>query len=131
MASQLLTPSVHVGYWQVKMRGQGMDERRTSRRIPVTFRASFARVSFGTGEGTIVDLGVGGCRVESVTLVPVTTYLELRLEVSLMGPPILVDLATVRWVRDRQLGLEFLSLRPEHQARLLCIIEQAHSSDQG
>jgi hypothetical protein len=102
-----------------------MEERRTSRRIPVTFQASFAPASVGTGEGTIVDLGFGGCRVESATLVPVSTYLELRLEVSLMGPPIVVDLAAVRWVREGHLGLEFLSLRLEHQARLQQIVEQA------
>lgn len=104
-----------------------MEERRTSRRIPVTFRASFAPVSVGTGEGTIVDLASGGCRVESPTLVPVTTYLELRLQVSLQGPPILVDLAAVRWVRGRHLGIEFLRLEPEHQARLQRIVDQAHS----
>ena len=85
-----------------------MDERRTSRRIPVTFRASFAPTSMGTGEGMIVDLATGGCRIESSALVPVTTYLELRLQVSLKDPLILVDLAAVRWVQGGQLGIEFL-----------------------
>jgi PilZ domain-containing protein len=103
-----------------------MGERRTSRRIPVTFRARFAPVSVGTNEGTIVDLAPGGCRVESPIIVPVNTYLELRLEVSLQDPPILVDLAAVRWIRGGHLGVEFLSLRPEHQARLLRIVDQAH-----
>jgi len=56
----------------------------------------------------------------------VTTYLELRLELSLGEPPILVELAAVRWVRGSQMGVEFLSLRPEHQARLLGILDQAH-----
>lgn len=103
-----------------------MDERRTSRRIPVTLRASFASISVGTGEGTIVDLTSGGCCVESPMLVPVTTYLELRLQVSLREPPILVDLAAVRWALGSHLGVEFLSLRPDHQARLQRIVEQSH-----
>lgn len=106
-----------------------MDERRTSRRIPVTFRASFAPVSVGTGEGTIVDLASGGCRIESQHQVPVTTYLELRLQVSPKDPLILVDLAAVRWVRGGHLGIEFLSLRPEHQARLQRMIERAQSGE--
>jgi len=55
----------------------------------------------------------------------VTTHLELRLELSLAERPILVDLAAVRWVRGSQMGVEFLSLRPEHQVRLLRIIDQA------
>lgn len=102
-----------------------MDERRTSLRIPVTFRASFSLVPVGTGEGTSVDLGPGGCRIESRDIVPVATYLELRLQVSREEPPILVDLAVVRWVRGSQLGVQFLTLQPEHQARLQRIVDQA------
>jgi hypothetical protein len=102
-----------------------MEERRTSRRIPVTFRVSFSPVSVGTREGTIVDLAPEGCRVESPIIVPINTYLELRLEVSLKDPPILVDLAAVRWIGGGHLGVEFLSLRTEHQARLQRIIDQA------
>jgi hypothetical protein len=54
----------------------------------------------------------------------VTTYLELRLEVSLKEPPILVDLAAVRWARGKQFGVQFLSLRREHQERLNRMIER-------
>ena len=57
--------------------------------------------------------------------VSVHTYLELRLHVSSTDIPIVVDLAAVRWVRDGHLGVEFLSMQPEHQARLQQIIEQA------
>ena len=101
-----------------------MEERRTARRIPVTFRASFSLRPEGAGEGTIVDLTPRGCCVESPIPVPVTTHLELRLELSLGERPILVDLAAVRWVRGSHMGVEFLSLRPEHQVRLLRIIDQ-------
>jgi hypothetical protein len=107
-----------------------MDERRTSRRIPVTFRASFSPITVGTGEGTIVDLAPGGCRVETTRLVPVTTYLELRLEVSLREPPIVVNLAAVRWARGNHLGIEFLSIETQHQARLQRIVERAQPGDE-
>ena len=102
-----------------------MNERRTSQRIPVAFPVNFAPVSVGAGEGTVVDLASRGCRINSPTRVPVTTYLELRLQVSLQEPPIQVDLANVRWARGSQLGVEFLNLRPEHEARLQRIIEQS------
>jgi len=72
-----------------------------------------------------VDLTPRGCCVESPIPVPVTTHLELRLELSLGERPILVDLAAVRWVRGSQMGVEFLSLRPDYQARLLGILDQA------
>jgi len=107
-----------------------MDERRTSRRIPVTFRASFSPVTVGTGEGTIVNLAPGGCRVETARFVPITTYLELRLEVSLREPPIVVDLAAVRWTLGNHMGIEFLSLETQHQARLQRIIERAQPGDE-
>src|SRR5215475_12683456 len=104
-----------------------MDERRTSRRIPVTYRASFSPLTAtaGTREGTIVDLAPEGCRIETARFVPVTTYLELRLEVSLREPPIVVDLATVRWALGNHLGIAFVSLETQHLARLQQIVEQA------
>ncbi len=101
-----------------------MEDVRLHTRIPVQFRASFTSVRVGTGEGAIVDLSPVGCRIESSEPVPVTTYLELRLEVSLKEPPILVDLAAVRWARGTQFGVQFLSLRREHQDRLNRVIEQ-------
>ena len=102
-----------------------MDERRNSRRIPITIRAPFASVFFSNGEGRIIDLAINGCRIETHMSVSVHTYLELRLHVSRTDIPIVVDLAAVRWVRDGHLGVEFLTMQPEHQARLQQIIEQA------
>jgi len=102
-----------------------MDERRTSRRIPITIRAPLASVFFSNGEGRIIDLAIGGCRIETLMHVSLHTYLELRLHVSRTDIPIVVDLAAVRWVRDGHLGVEFLSMSPEHRTRLQQVIEQA------
>jgi hypothetical protein len=105
-----------------------MAERRTALRIPVTFQANFSPVSIGKGEGTIVDLAPGGCRIETRFHVPITTYLEIRFHTSLKDPLILVDLAAVRWAKGGQLGIEFLSLQPEHQARLQRLIDRGQST---
>ena len=100
-----------------------MIERRSVKRIPVTFRGSFGSVSLGKHEGSICDLAMNGCRLISRVHVPVNTYLELWLRISPTAPPMLVELAAVRWARDRELGIEFLSLRPEQKVTLKEIIE--------
>ena len=97
--------------------------RRAIRRIPVSFLASFGPVSLGRQEGTIVDLTLKGCRLQTQAPVPVNTYLELWLQTSPTAPKIFVDLAAVRWTLDGHLGIEFLSLQPKHHAKLKQVIE--------
>jgi len=101
-----------------------MIDRRAAKRIPVTFHISFGPPSFGRHTGTISDLTLNGCRLESVAQIPVNSYLELWLEISPTDPRIFVDLAAVRWLKDQQLGIEFLSVRPEQKAQLERIIRQ-------
>ena len=101
-----------------------MIERRATKRIPVTFHISFGLPSFGRQTGTISDLTMNGCRLESQAQIPVNTYLEIWLEISPSDPRIFVDLAAVRWLKDMQLGIEFLSVRPEQKARLERIIRE-------
>jgi hypothetical protein len=105
-----------------------MLERRSVKRIPVIYRCSFGSVSLGKHEGSICDLAMKGCRLESPVPVRMNTYFELWLQVSPTAPRILVELATVRWGLDRQLGIEFLALRPEHKAKLKEILEWPSSS---
>ena len=106
-----------------------MTERRSAKRIPVTFRGNFGSVSLGKHEGSICDLAINGCRLISPVPVPVNTYLEVWLQISPTAPRILVELAAVRWARDHELGIEFLNLRPEHKAKLKEIIEWPSSSE--
>jgi PilZ domain-containing protein len=95
-----------------------MVERRAVGRIPVTFRASFGPTLAGLHEGTITDLTISGCRLESPAPIPVNTYLELWLQISPTVPRIVIELAAVRWARDGKLGVEFLGLQPEQRAQL-------------
>jgi hypothetical protein len=106
-----------------------MIDRRSVKRIAVTFRVSYGAVSLGKHEGSICDLAMTGCRLESTVPVPVHTYIELWLQISPTAPKILVDLAAVRWARDGQLGIEFLNVRPEHKAKLQEIIESPISNE--
>ena len=84
----------------------------------VHYQVSLSTTSAATGEGTLLDLSVDGCRMECAGQLSVNTYLSLRLLLASNEPPILVDLAAVRWVRDRHCGIQFLSIQPLQLSRL-------------
>ena len=56
--------------------------------------------------------------MECAGLLSVNNYLSLRLPLTSDEPPILVDLAAVRWVREMDCGIQFLSIQPAQLNRL-------------
>lgn len=113
-------------------------EHRQHPRFPVQFRSSFSSANLVSGEGNLVDLSIRGCRVISMTPVKSGTTLQLRVDVSDDEPPIQVKQAVVRWCRDRNFGVEFVSLIPDEWARLQHVVKElelepyqrAHASDE-
>ena len=96
-------------------------ELRAHPRIPVDLPVFFATPdSEGTGvkKGSMFNLSVGGCAVESVTTVETGTDIALFIQVPHQDTTIKVDQSAVRWVRFGEFGLEFLRLRPEERERL-------------
>jgi hypothetical protein len=87
-------------------------------RMKVHYHVSLSTTSTTTGEGLLQDLSAEGCRIECARPLPVNTYLSLRLLISPTEPPILVDLAAVRWVREKECGVHFLSVQPPQAERL-------------
>lgn len=66
----------------------------------------------------IVDLSAGGCRIDTRARIQPPSYLQLILTASNEDLPISIDLAVVRWVKEGQIGVRFLSLQAEQQKRL-------------
>ena len=99
-------------------------EQRQSPRFPVRFRSSFTSLNIVGGDGSIVDLSLRGCRVDSATEVRPGTSLELRIQTSEEEPPLQVQEAVVRWSRAEEFGLEFVTLVPEEWARLQHTVTQ-------
>jgi len=99
-------------------------ENRKDPRFPVQFRSSFSSANIVSGQGTLGDLSIRGCRIHSYIEVKAGTALQLRIEVSDDEPPIQVTQAIVRWHRDNIFGLEFLSLTPDEWARLQHIVKE-------
>jgi len=102
-----------------------MAERRSSRRISVSFRAQFTPLFSRDCEGSVIELTTQGCRIQTSFPIPVNSYLELRLQLSSRDLPIVIELAAVRWVRASQCGIEFLALQPPQRTRLNKAIEEA------
>jgi len=99
-------------------------ENRKDPRFPVQFRSSFTSTNVVTGEGTLGDLSIRGCRVFSLTEVKPGTTLELRVDVAEDEPPLQVNQAIVRWHREGSFGLEFVSMTPDEWARLQHVVKE-------
>jgi c-di-GMP-binding flagellar brake protein YcgR len=76
------------------------------------------------GEGDIVDLSIGGCRIESAVDVQPGVSLEVRIVTTGQESPIQIQQAIVRWKRGREFGLEFVTMGPGEWTRLQRTVEQ-------
>jgi hypothetical protein len=99
-------------------------EQRRDTRFPVEFRSSFSSANVVSGDGTLNDLSVRGCRVFSLIAMKPGTVLQLRIHVSDDEPPIQISQAVVRWFRARSFGCEFVNLTPDEWARLHHVIKE-------
>jgi hypothetical protein len=99
-------------------------ERREHRRIPVRLALSFSgdRVQ---GEGTLVDISMGGCLIHSTMLLGIDDIVYLRLMVAEQGPPLELA-AIVRSVGVR--GIRFKFLRAAREDKRLAEFLQAEGS---
>ena len=99
-------------------------EQRKSLRFPVKFRSSFSSIGIVGGEGSVVDLSIRGCRIESPIDVQPGASLEVRIEAREHEPPIQIQAAIVRWSRGREFGLEFEVITPTEWTHLRDFVEQ-------
>lgn len=99
-------------------------EQRKDLRFPVQFRSSFSSITMVGGDGNLMDLSIRGCRIESRTDVQPGASLEVRIMAMEHEPPIQIQQALVRWSREHQFGLEFVTLAPEEWARLQHSVKQ-------
>lgn len=96
-------------------------ERRSMPRFRVQFRTTFSS-STVLEQNWVVDLSLGGCRVESTTSVSPSLSVELQIHVPGHDSPLMIDGATVQWVREGTFGVGCLQLRETEQDRLRQVI---------
>lgn len=100
-------------------------ERREHFRIPVRLYLSFSGGKV-RGEGTVMDLSVGGCIIKSETHVRVDDIFYLEIVTDRNDPPLKVA-AMVRSVSQRGIAFKFLRAAQENK-RLLAFV-QARTTD--
>ena len=99
-------------------------EQRKNIRFRVQFRSSFSSIAMVGGEGSLVDLSLRGCRIESPTDVQPGASLELQIVAIEHEPPIKIQAAIVRWSRGGQFGLEFEVIASTEWVHLQDIVKQ-------
>ncbi|MGZ8383067.1 MAG: PilZ domain-containing protein [Nitrospira sp.] len=112
--------------------------RQHQRRVvPPTCLLSFARFALSItfsgdseGEGSVINLSIKGCKVESDAGVKVGDAMSLILLLSGGEAPTRVDLALVRWANGQCFGLEFVSLGTAEMNRLRTFLASAAGSKQ-
>ena len=98
--------------------------RRVPLHCPVWFRMEPAPPAQAIqGEGVVVDLSIRGCAVESVTPIPGSIRLQLRLRPTDSPEPIEIEHAVVRHVRGNRFGAEFVHMSLQDRGRLRRILE--------
>lgn len=100
-------------------------DRREHLRIPVRLYLSFSGGKV-RGEGTVLDLSMGGCIIKSETHVRVDDIFYLEISTGAHEPPLEVA-AMVRSVTQRGIAFKFLRAAQENK-RLLAFI-QAQTAD--
>lgn len=115
-ACQLCAHRFRAWQWGVRYPAQPVDRRRYER-LSVNFPMVFATDAVG-GNGTTLDISMGGCAFKTETPPPPGSIVPLQLHAPGLERPLVVDAAVVRSVRSKYVGAEFLRLLPEEQYRL-------------
>ena len=102
-------------------------EQRKFPRLPVSLP-----VYFGNGviaqSGTVLDISREGCRIRCPDVVPEVKYFQVEIRLDELQETLTVDLAVRRWSRDGSLGVEFIRMEPDQQARLLSVIRRCEEA---
>ena len=97
--------------------------------VPSPFPLSFTRVevpaSFSgdtEGNGVVSNLSMKGCKVDSETTVEPGDHISLSLTLPGDESPLVIELATVRWVIGHRFGLAFTRLGKTEDERLRQVV---------
>ena len=110
-----------------KVQGQSVmdlktEDRRATPRLRVQFRTTFSDATKVEGTGIVLDLSMGGCRIESPVLMVPGFSLELCIHVPDIDWPLRIEAASVQWVSGLLFGLAFFRMTETERERLEQVI---------
>jgi hypothetical protein len=105
------------------------EDRRAMPRLRVQFRTTFSTSSRLEGTGNMLDLSMGGCRIESPVTVEPGVSLELRIYAPDIEWPLMIEAASVQWVSGQTFGLAFFQITETEQQRLEQVVNDLMEGD--
>ncbi|MCC6140555.1 MAG: PilZ domain-containing protein [Nitrospira sp.] len=99
-----------------------MEHHRQCPRFDVNFESTFASDTLA-GQGTILNLSMGGCSIESNIALPTQSLVDLQVQLPDSPKPLQLEGSTVRWVRGNTFGLEFHALSEPDTIRLQQLLQ--------
>ncbi len=110
-------------------------DQRQLERFPVSCPAWFSvRQAQGPdleGDGTVTDLSMGGCGLETRFFFEPGMLLRLQIRTWEDQLPVKVESAVVRVVRPRTVGVEFLDIPPPEKQRLGLFVQSLFLINRG
>lgn len=98
-----------------------MGYERKATRFPVKFGSTFAGEHLA-GQGTITNLSMDGCSIESTIRLTVRSVVGLHIHLPDPPSPIQIERAIVRWACGNLFGLEFERMTQTETNRLQYLI---------
>jgi DNA-binding response OmpR family regulator len=109
------------------VRPSSATDQRKFPRFPVSLP-----VYFGNGviaqSGTVVDLSREGCRIRCPDTASDLKYVQVAIQLDEPQETLTVDLAVRRWSRNGELGVEFIRMESDQQARLRSAIRKCEEA---
>ena len=102
-------------------------DQRKFPRLPVSLPVYFSNGMIAQS-GTVVDISREGCRIRCPGAAPDVKYFQVEIQLDEPHGTLTVHLAVRRWSRDKELGVEFIRLEPDQQARLLSVIRRCQEA---
>jgi len=109
--------STRFSFFQWGVRYAKQEDLRQYERIGVQFPALFSSDKT-TGKGTITDVSVADCALETTLPLKQGENLKLELYAKTGRPPIIVEKAVIRSVRKGIMGIQFVEVSETDKARL-------------
>ncbi len=92
-------------------------EPRDKKRLITSFSIDIV-ADLTPGSGKVLDLTATGCRIRSNVAYNFPKHMSLSLESTTASSSFRVERATVRWIKDDELGVEFVKVSSEDQEKL-------------
>lgn len=80
------------------------------------------------GDGTILNLSAGGCKILSENPVVVGPPYRLIIQLPSFPNPITIEAAIVRWISNRMFGFKFDSIQQDQEEHLHEVLHQLRAT---